>query len=218
MAVGRRRHRSAELSDIGTDRPEPIVRRAIPDESVPNPVGRSLGDLAASAARTGWLLSRKRILQPHDRVGGVLRFADGSSARIYRETQMCDWVVVEPATLIVQFRLRLVRGRGHAWFRAESVLNTPLFAGFPGFVTKLWLANDANQVYRGVYEWDGLDRADAYARSLWWALALVSQRSSIRHVVVPGVGLDEVLHDPSSIGEGTSADDQWWRLVEYRAA
>jgi hypothetical protein len=29
-------------------------------------------------------------------------------------------------------------------FRAESILNTPLFAGFPGFVSKLWLAHDEN--------------------------------------------------------------------------
>jgi hypothetical protein len=47
-----------------------------------------------------------------------------------------------------------VRGLGHAAFRGESLLNTPLFAGFPGFVSKLWLANDGLGRYRGLYEWD----------------------------------------------------------------
>jgi hypothetical protein len=44
---------------------------------------------------------------------------------------------VGPRVLVVEFRLRAVRGRGHAVFRRESLLNTPLFAGFPGFCSKL---------------------------------------------------------------------------------
>lgn len=78
-----------------------------------------------------------------------------------------------------------VRGRGHALFRAESLLNTPLFAGFPGFVSKLWMAHDENGVYRGFYQWNGAERADAYVRALWWVLALVSDRSSIRSHHIP---------------------------------
>jgi hypothetical protein len=31
---------------------------------------------------------------------------------------------------------------GIALFRWESLLNTPLFVSFPGFVSKLWLADD----------------------------------------------------------------------------
>src|SRR5688572_5354701 len=57
-----------------------------------------------------------------------------------------------------------VRGWGHALFRWESLLNTPLFVGFAGFVSKLWLAHDEDGVYRGFYEWDGPARAEYYAR------------------------------------------------------
>lgn len=39
-------------------------------------------------------------------------------------------------------------------FRPMSLLNTPFFVGFPGFVSKLWLANDEHGVYRGLYQWD----------------------------------------------------------------
>ena len=63
-----------------------------------------------------------------------------------------------PPVLVVAFRLRWVRGRGHALFRAESLLNTPLFVGFPGFVSKLWLAHDENGAYRGFYQWNGATR------------------------------------------------------------
>src|SRR5216110_1305570 len=81
--------------------------------------------------------------------------------------------------LRVTFRLRAVRGWGHAVFRAESLLNTPLFAGFPGFVSKLWLADDDLGRYRGLYEWDDPLLAENYARALWRVLALVSVPGSI---------------------------------------
>jgi hypothetical protein len=63
-----------------------------------------------------------------------------------------------------------VRGLGHAAFRRESLLNTPLFAGFPGFVSKLWLADDDLGRYRGPYEWDDPLLAENYARALWRVL------------------------------------------------
>ena len=80
---------------------------------------------------------------------------------------------------------------------AESLLNTPLFVGFPGFVSKLWLAHDENGAYRGFYQWNGAQLADAYVRALWWVLALVSVRSSIHYVVLPGLRRDDVLADPT---------------------
>jgi hypothetical protein len=58
-------------------------------------------------------------------------------------------------------------------------LNTPLFVGFPGFVSKLWLAHDEKSLYRGVYQWNDGRQADRYVRALWWVLAAVSVRSSI---------------------------------------
>ena len=70
------------------------------------------------------------------------------------------WIApADPAVLVVAFRLRWVRGIGHRMFRLESLLNTPLFVGFPGLVSKLWLAHDAAGVYRGVYQWDGAQSA-----------------------------------------------------------
>ncbi len=129
-------------------------------------------------------------------VGMRLRFADGTSARVYRETVVDRDATRDPCVLVVGFRLRAVRGRGHAVFRWESLLNTPLFVGFPGFVSKLWLADDERGRYRGLYEWDGPQRAEAYARALWRVLALVSVPGSIHYVVLPGLRRDELLARP----------------------
>jgi hypothetical protein len=168
---------------------------------------------------TGVLLAQGRIHQPTKHVGQVLHFADGSKARIYRETVVRRNRTAPPAVLVVEFRLRWVRGRGHAAFRAESLLNTPLFVGFPGFVSKLWLAHDDNGVYRGLYEWDGPALAESYARALWWILALVSVPGSIHYTVLPGLSRDQLLNEPSVLNL-TRPDElrAWWRLTKVERA
>ncbi|MDD7939090.1 hypothetical protein PHK61_11755 [Actinomycetospora lutea] len=158
------------------------------------------------------LLVRGRLRCPRTRVGVRVRFGDGSTATIYRETTVADAVAARPCALVVRFRLRWVRGRGHALFRAESLLNTPLFAGFPGFVAKWWLAADDNGVYRGLYEWDDAARADAYARALWRVLALVSVPGSIDYTVLPGRHRDDLLA-AAAPGAVEAAPGEWWRPV-----
>ncbi|MHC1557842.1 hypothetical protein ACR9E3_02740 [Actinomycetospora sp. C-140] len=158
------------------------------------------------------LLARRRLRCPRSRVGTRIHFADGTSASIYRETVVDRAAAARPCALAVCFRLRGVRGRGHALFRAESLLNTPLFAGFPGFVAKWWVAADELGVYRGLYDWDGADRAEAYARALWRVLALVSVPGSIAYTVLPGRRRDDLLDEPASAGAGPVPAD-WWRAV-----
>ena len=136
------------------------------------------------------------------------------AGRVYRETIVESAAVDAPVVLVVAFRLRWVRGLGHAIFRAESLLNTPLFVGFPGFASKLWLAHDENGVYRGFYQWNESRLADAYVRALWWVLALVSEHDSIHYVVLPGLRRDDVLADPTVLADGAPGERQpWWRLV-----
>lgn len=178
--------------------------------------------------RTAWLavvrcllvsiamLLRREIRWPRGNVGRVIGFADGTSARVYRET-VAARVPSEPCFLAVSFRLRGVHGVGHTLFRIESILNTPLFVGFPGFVSKLWLANDRRGTYRGLYEWDGADLAEHYARSLWRVLELVSEPGSIDFQVFPGLRRDEVLADPRVLRTPAAGQDaEWCRVVAAR--
>ncbi|MDF2980146.1 MAG: hypothetical protein K0S40_4874 [Actinomycetospora sp.] len=178
------------------------------------PLPRSKAWLAVArcVAVTLRLLVRGRLRWPRTWVGARVRFADGSTSTIYRETVVAGAVAARPCALVVCFRLRGVRGRGHALFRAESLLNTPLFAGFPGFVAKWWLAADENGVYRGLYEWDGADRAEAYARALWRVLELVSVRGSIAYIVLPDRHRDDLLGLPARVGEDV-VPAEWWRPV-----
>ena len=180
------------------------------EEQLPLAYGAALRALTGCFASTARLLWQRRIHLPAGRVGMRLRFADGTSARVFRETLVDRGRTPDPCVLVVEFRLRAVRGRGHAPFRRESLLNTPLFAGFPGLVSKLWLADDERGRYRGLYEWDGPELAENYARALWRVLALVSVRGSIHYVVLPGLRRDELLEQPP-VGEADVA--AWWRLA-----
>jgi hypothetical protein len=183
------------------------------NEQSPLAYRAALTALTGCMASTARLLRQRRIHLPTGQVGRRVRFADGTSAKVFRETVVNRGVTRDPCALVVEFRLRAVRGRGHAAFRRESLLNTPLFVGFPGFVSKLWLADDERGRYRGVYEWDGPQRAEHYARALWRVLALVSVRGSIGYVVLPGMHRDELLGQPEVPVAGATATDPaaWWR-------
>lgn len=161
------------------------------------------------------LLAHHRIHQPPNHLGLYMRFADGTSSRVYRETVIDRELVTDPCVLIVGFRLRFLRGFGHTIFRWESMLNMPLFIGFPGYVSKLWMAHDQNHLYRGVYEWNGAERAERYARSLWRVLAIGSVPGTISYRVIPSLHRDDVLADPRLL-DGVAPDDAaaWWRPVE----
>jgi hypothetical protein len=107
--------------------------------------------------------------------------------------------------------LRYVRGFGHRLFRWESILNTPLFVGFPGFVSKLWLANDGSGLYRGLYEWDGAAAAENYARSLWRVLELVSEPDSIGYRVISGRRRDDLVDHPDA--GPLAGPGEWWQVA-----
>jgi hypothetical protein len=166
------------------------------------------------AAATAVFLARRRTHLPRRLVGTRLCFADGTSARVFRETTVDRAEPQDPCLLVVRFRLRLLRGSWHRLFLWECILNTPLFVGFPGFVSKLWLDRDAQDNYRGLYEWDGATRAARYASSLWRVLALVCPRRAIDYVVLPGLRRADVLEDPARLAPTDAAGDAWWRIIE----
>jgi hypothetical protein len=188
-------------------------RKGVVAEQPPLAYPAAVRALAGCFASTARLLWQRRMHLPTDRVGMRLRFADGTSARVYRETVVDRGPTLDPCVLVVEFRLRAVRGRGHAAFRLESLLNTPLFAGFPGFVSKLWLAHDERGRYRGVYEWDGPQLAGNYARALWRVLALVSARGSVHYVVLPKLCRDMLLESPDVLDDAAADAAAWWRLA-----
>ena len=183
--------------------------------------GEVLAAVAASAARTARLLATGRLRQPDDLVGTRLPFRDGTRSMIFRTTERDPSAGTEPSVLQVRFRLRWIGERPtlHRVFVTTCIVNTPLFAGFPGFVRKQWMVDPRTFVYRGLYDWDGADRARWYAERLRHVLALVCVPGSVEYVVVPGLGVDDVLRDGSRLqrqepgAQAADTDALWWELA-----
>lgn len=171
-------------------------------------------DFAACAREWTRLARAGQLTSPHDRLGMPLRFADGGRSFVFRETARVDPPPAEPALLVISFRLAALGSVPvlHAAFRRECVLHTPLFAGFPGFRSKLWVDDVESGVYRGIYEWGGAEAAEAYARRMVALLAPFSSAGTARHHVVAGVPRDRYLIAPETV-PGAGTDDAWWRLA-----
>ena len=196
----------------GTDTPPEPTVAAEGGTVDPLAFRSAVSALARCAARVAVQIVSGGIAQPVDRKGLLLSFADGSTSSVYRETVVRGADPREPVVLVVGFRLRRIHGRfSHALFRAESELNTVLFAGFPGLVSKLWFRDDQRGLYRGIYQWDGEVAAARYVRALWWALAAVSERDSIRYMVIPGVRLDPFLEGKPGRADADTVGSDWWR-------
>jgi hypothetical protein len=173
----------------------------------------ALGDYVASVREWARMARSHELVQPSEHVGARLAFADGTTSTVFRETRAVDAAMDEPAVLVIRFRLALLDDLAslHLGFRHECALHTPLFAGYPGFRSKLWLDDRETRLYRGVYQWDGFEAAVAYARRMVGLLAPFSNRGAARFHVARGVRLTEYLLDP----DATSGDesDAWWRLT-----
>jgi hypothetical protein len=106
----------------------------------------------------------------------------------------------------------------HALFRLESIANTPLFAGFDGFRSKLWATDLRTGIYRGVYEWDDAGMAEAYVTTLARLLRPICIPGSVRYHIEPGIRRDDFLRHPAIVDPdpaigAASAEDRWWRLA-----
>jgi hypothetical protein len=183
-----------------------------PDSLGPGPVRA----FTRSMVTTGQLVATGRLRSPRGHLGSRLHFADGTTSFVFRETAVSDGDPADPAVLVVQFRLWAL-GRSpllHALFRRECILHTPLFAGFPGFRSKLWASDTATGVYRGLYQWDGADQAADYVATLARLLRPFSNRGSVRYHVIPGRRREDVLRNPALLTDEQAGDQgAWWRLI-----
>src|SRR5258708_10934224 len=101
-------------------------------ERPPLPYLAALRAVARCSASTARLLRRHRLRLPARWVGARLHFADGTSARIYRETVADRGATLDPCVLVVEFRLRAVRGLGHAAFRRRACSTPRCSPASPG--------------------------------------------------------------------------------------
>jgi hypothetical protein len=116
-------------------------------------------------SRTHGYRSQRRLHNRKDRVGKVFTNPDGSEYVVFKETVL-DRVKTDTRTAEAVFRVQFRVPRIRAWRdRLVIAVKSPIFVGAPGFRSKLWMVDARNNTYQGVYEWDTLADAKAYAHS-----------------------------------------------------
>jgi hypothetical protein len=178
--------------------------------AVEQPRSRVLATEIRCVLATLVMLARGQIRMLTAEVGRRVRFSDGTTSVIYRETAMRRRMSDRPVIIVVGFRLRLIgiSPFWHALFRFESLFNTLLFAAHPGFQTKLWMTDRDTGIYRGLYEWNGMEAAVAYVETLRTVLRPWVETGSFAYRIVPFSDRDRFLDGgyPSSDGDR----DGWW--------
>jgi hypothetical protein len=92
---------------------------------------------------------------------------DGHDYVVFRESSCVRNGYVRPVTLAVWFQLRAVpRGATvRRWlFERACIINTLLFAGFDGYLVKLWMIDPSSSEYAGLYSWATAESARRYGR------------------------------------------------------
>ncbi len=173
----------------------------------------AIADYGVSAREWMRMATHHRLARPADHVGATLSFRDGTTSRVFRETRVAGATTADPVLLVIRFRLAFLDDLRplHAGFRRECLIHTPLFAGFRGFRSKLWLEDEDTRIYRGVYQWDGAKDAATYAARMVGLLAPFSNRGTAQSQLVPGLTRSDYLLDPDVTTGGAS--DGWWRLA-----
>jgi len=132
--------------------------------------------------RTVGLLARHRLHLRRDRVGTAVVLPDGRPYLVFRESS-CDIPSLEPdVTLLVRFQLKGTSPTRpwRSWlFERESILNTLLYAGYPGFGRKLWLVDRTTAAYAGLYTWHGRAWAERYADYICAVLRPLSEPGTV---------------------------------------
>jgi hypothetical protein len=137
-----------------------------------------------------------RLHTRRERIGTTFTNGDGREFIVFKETILDpapSEAKMPQAVFRVQFQVpRIVRWRD----RLIIALKSPMFVGQPGFRSKLWMVDEKNCVYQGVYEWDTIQAAEEYAHSTSMAF--------MRSVAVPGGLSYEIVPAGKVVQRGSS--------------
>jgi hypothetical protein len=160
---------------------------------------RELLRCARRVVQLGW---RRRLHIDRGWLTSSAELPDGRRFRVFRQTS-CDGD--EPGgdvMIAVWFHLRWMPPGAtiRRWlFERESILNTILYAGAPGYRTKLWLVDPDTCDYAGLYGWKGREAAERYGRYICRILRPLSVPSSVGFEVVADQRLSQYVRDQRAV-------------------
>jgi hypothetical protein len=141
------------------------------------------------------LLAEGRLHLRREHIGVTVPLPDGRPYTVFRES-CCDTEGEgRLVTLVVWFHLRGIPARSRyrrLLFERLCLVNTFLFAGFPGYRVKLWMVDPETADFAGMYSWRSAEEAETYAEYITRVLAPLCVPSSVGYRLLPGT-LDSYL-------------------------
>ena len=132
---------------------------------------RSLPPVCFLVAHAKLLIGRVRF--PKDHLGKNLEMDDGQRFTIFRHAHLKRRLSDKASIFVVRFKFARL---SHKANRRLSVIPIPLIVGFPGFMDKLWMVNEENGYWQGVYQFESPEAVEAYRRS--FVLGLMNRRAA----------------------------------------
>jgi len=164
--------------------------------------GTLLRDATKCAVRVFRLLAGRRLHLRTARIGSRVSLPDGRVFVVFRESTCDGSTNGRPVTLAVWFHLKFIPSgaRVRRWlFERLCILNTVLFAGFDGYLVKLWMVDPFTSDYAGLYSWASSEEAERYGSYITAVLRPLSRPGTVGFRVLPESTLDEYLQRaPSS--------------------
>ena len=139
--------------------------------------------------RTIMLFLTGRIKFNNASVGEVFTMEDGMKFKVFRHAiiRSANKNMSDPqAVFMVRFQPKNMTVEQNIRFSRIPML---IFMGFRGFRSKYWTVNEETGLCQGVYEWDTLQDAERYSKSI--ALRFITRRSvegSVSYEIVDRTG------------------------------
>ena len=139
--------------------------------------------------RTAMLFITGNIKFDNASIGEIFTMDDGERFKVFRH------VIIRPANknigdpqavFMIRFLPENMTVEQNKRFSRIPML---IFMGFHGFRSKYWMVNEETGLCQGVYEWDTLQDAERYSKSI--ALRFITKRSvkgSVKYEIVDKTG------------------------------
>ncbi len=129
---------------------------------------------------------------PKDQIGKVFTNPDGQEFVIFKQTVL-DPTPGEPQKPEAMFRVQFRVPKISPWRdRLIISLKSPVFVALPGFRSKLWMVDEKNRTYQGVYEWSTLQDAENYVHSYSMEfMTEVAVPGGLCYEIIPGGSIEQ---------------------------
>ena len=134
-----------------------------------------------------WIFWRIRF--PKHFYGKTIQMDDGKRFVVFRHAHRKSKPQDSAAVMVVRFRFAKHSQKTN---RRLSLIPIPLIIGFPGFCDKVWMANEEDGYWQGVYQWESEAAIESYKRS--FVLGVMNRRAAKDTVTVTTIP-NTTVHD-----------------------